>query len=955
MKRLIATLAFLCMASSLPSLQYRALDNDGDPISGAKLYFYEDGTTTPLATYSDEALSSANANPVVADSNGWFGEIYLKTDEAYKIVMKSSDDATTYFTVDDINAAQLVSDAFQTRLKQAASNPLDYRSAVGDGVADEYLAVQDAIDNATGTVDLLGKTFRCDSNVTLTSGITLKNGTLDFSNSTGQLRIHGTIGSQVLLSANANGAATTISVASASGLSSLDWLLLDSDANYVNDPAAELVQIESVSGTTLTLTNPVQHQYTTANSAKIKKLTPANRVILDNVVLSHNNGGSNTEILSIQYATNVKVLNSRFTGASRSGIKIDDSAYVTIANTIFDDADDTDAAGITVNDDGDGTGASRNVLIDNCEFKTGEYGVEIHGTPARWVTIRNSSFNGADKGLFIGGGGADQIVVDGCEFVGDGGANAQITGPTAAQIFKNLRITNSSFYHGFNAVYFDKLYTPPSVGGIPDSVIELAGNWFYDGGVYLDDAATTGGNIEAIHIHNNYMEDNELEVVLGTASREIDRVSFIGNTLQDGEIIVTESGTAIINDLLIANNVIDSAATKPIDVNGPVTTTIHGNIVASGTTVEVTASRKTSIEKNSMVAAISVQPAMDAAGHVLISDNRATEITVDDPGTTTADLEHVTVSGNQTGDIEILAGADNEYTKVIVSGNIVENGSIVVTESGAAIIGDLLITGNAIDVSTDTKGVDITGMSRAVISGNNIDGQGSSTTHGVEITGVDYPSVTGNVIDGIITGGYGIYVEDPSRFSISSNILEVAADGIYLKATSGNSIGQGAITGNAVQSTSECVYLDDSGAGMSQITVSSNSLEGGGDDGIYVSSGSTGINYLVISGNTVEVQDGDSTIHLLGAGTIFTTISGNTLRAAADTADNIRLNGTGAADISNTIISGNSVQNGDYCIGEDTDANATAVVVIGNNLNGCNSGDIEFAVDLDVAADDHNL
>lgn len=57
--------------------------------AGAKLEFYEAGTTTPLATYTSQDLSVANANPVVADAYGLFGPIYL-LDRAYKVVLKTS-------------------------------------------------------------------------------------------------------------------------------------------------------------------------------------------------------------------------------------------------------------------------------------------------------------------------------------------------------------------------------------------------------------------------------------------------------------------------------------------------------------------------------------------------------------------------------------------------------------------------------------------------------------------------------------------------------------------------------------------------------------------------------------------------------------------------------------------------------------------------------------------------
>ena len=72
-----------------------ALDDNGDPLSGAKLYFYESGTTTAKNTYSNMGLTTANSNPVVADSAGRFGDIFLSSG-TYKVILKTSADATVW-------------------------------------------------------------------------------------------------------------------------------------------------------------------------------------------------------------------------------------------------------------------------------------------------------------------------------------------------------------------------------------------------------------------------------------------------------------------------------------------------------------------------------------------------------------------------------------------------------------------------------------------------------------------------------------------------------------------------------------------------------------------------------------------------------------------------------------------------------------------------------------------
>lgn len=67
-------------------------DDNGDPLSSGKLYFYESGTTTPKDTYSDASLSTANANPVVLDAAGRPGDIFFSGQA--KCVVKNASDVT---------------------------------------------------------------------------------------------------------------------------------------------------------------------------------------------------------------------------------------------------------------------------------------------------------------------------------------------------------------------------------------------------------------------------------------------------------------------------------------------------------------------------------------------------------------------------------------------------------------------------------------------------------------------------------------------------------------------------------------------------------------------------------------------------------------------------------------------------------------------------------------------
>lgn len=83
------------MANRFTFPRETALDANGNPLAGAKLEFYEAGTTNPADSFADEALTVANANPVVADSAGRFGDIFLQAID-YKVILKDAADVTIW-------------------------------------------------------------------------------------------------------------------------------------------------------------------------------------------------------------------------------------------------------------------------------------------------------------------------------------------------------------------------------------------------------------------------------------------------------------------------------------------------------------------------------------------------------------------------------------------------------------------------------------------------------------------------------------------------------------------------------------------------------------------------------------------------------------------------------------------------------------------------------------------
>lgn len=67
-------------------------DNNGQPLSGGKIYTYAAGTTTPQATYTSALGITPHSNPIILDSAGRVpgGEIWLTDGLVYKFVIETS-------------------------------------------------------------------------------------------------------------------------------------------------------------------------------------------------------------------------------------------------------------------------------------------------------------------------------------------------------------------------------------------------------------------------------------------------------------------------------------------------------------------------------------------------------------------------------------------------------------------------------------------------------------------------------------------------------------------------------------------------------------------------------------------------------------------------------------------------------------------------------------------------
>ena len=84
------------------------LDNNGNVLTGGKIYTYAAGTTTPQASYISAAGTTAHSNPIILDASGRVpgGEIWLTDGLQYKVAIYTADNVLigTYDNVIGINS-----------------------------------------------------------------------------------------------------------------------------------------------------------------------------------------------------------------------------------------------------------------------------------------------------------------------------------------------------------------------------------------------------------------------------------------------------------------------------------------------------------------------------------------------------------------------------------------------------------------------------------------------------------------------------------------------------------------------------------------------------------------------------------------------------------------------------------------------------------------------------------
>lgn len=124
---------------------YQFLDSNGDPLPGAKLHVYQNGTTTAQTIYTDAALSTVSVNPVILDIAGRTPtNIYLTDGTSVTVDLDTSADADVFSRDEVFGWAAL------SNLSVMTLAALKALSSMADGDVVTLLGYHTAHDNGGG-------------------------------------------------------------------------------------------------------------------------------------------------------------------------------------------------------------------------------------------------------------------------------------------------------------------------------------------------------------------------------------------------------------------------------------------------------------------------------------------------------------------------------------------------------------------------------------------------------------------------------------------------------------------------------------------------------------------------------------------------------------------------------------------------------------------------------------
>ena len=581
---------------------YQFFDTNGDPLAAGTVRFYITTTTTDKAVYSNKALSAAISNPYTLDSSGRIGvNIYGSGD--YTVLVKDSAAATVFsrdavFGWDEIgdidgnagsslvgfihSAAGAVATTLQARGRLTIT-PQDF-GATGDGSADDTAELQACIDGADGReIDLQGLTYKVATTLSLVSDTTIKNGKISFatgSDSDVLFEAFGSVGTQYTLSSAPTKGATSVAVASATGLAAGDWCFLQSTDNWSatdSGKRGEWVRVLSVSGLTINLEQKVRITLTTAYT--MYKPTLISNINLRDLTLTGNgySGSAAQYALRAYLCKNVNVQNCVADSFGYAAFSLETVLGGSVRNCIVSRGNFSlgSAYGVAL------TGGCDGISVSGGRYSYLRHGVTVGGT---FITNYGITITGVNT-MACSDAGIDVhpncmgVVISGC-MIDCYSADATETGDGITAQGAGITIVGNTI-RGWtrDGILAQPLTSAPAADdawNISNNVLANPEAASGADGIVFSSEKGTGNSIRSLVINGNTIEGESATTGKGiliqntTSGGPIRSISINGNAIycRTQGISITAANLELIQDVSITGNTIEivSAAVPVIEI-----------------------------------------------------------------------------------------------------------------------------------------------------------------------------------------------------------------------------------------------------------------------------------------------------------------------------------------------------------------------------------------------------
>lgn len=492
--------------------------------------------------------------------------------------------------------------------------------ATGDGTTDDTVAIAAALSAASagGTVYFPIGTYLTSAALSVPSGVTIRGAgprsTVIKVGHTGYgIASIGSLGTLYALSADVASGDVSISAGTSSSQFSagnLIWLQDEGTALLAGHKRGELDEANSVSGGAINLSGSALDIYTTANSAKVGKVTPVEDVVVSDLSITSSIYSSSpttacSPLLMFEMCRNITVSNVRVYRGNGKGAEFRSVLNVKVSDSTFEDLRDDGANGIL----GYGvqmTGATRNALVVGCVFRRCRHAFTT-GTASAGLTPNY----GVQRGLVVSGCTAadctnaafdthedsEGVTFSGCSINGTASMGFQLRAQSTVMTGNTIKgakavgvYVDSSALDTLisgNAIIDVSLSTNSDQGhgiwvGGPDRVT-ITGNHITrcaGHGVYLSGSATTGLTIVGNTLFNNGRAGSGDAINLTTnLAFGVIAANMIGNQgTQDHRYgIRLESGVTAPTGIAIIGNIVNNSLSANYSNVGTATPQIIGN------------------------------------------------------------------------------------------------------------------------------------------------------------------------------------------------------------------------------------------------------------------------------------------------------------------------------------------------------------------------------------------